>query len=261
MTKSAASQSFSVLECRVDRITMTQAVSETERMITERRKDELVFCTVSTVLSARKDARLRKAIEHAALVAPDGMPLVWLGKRFGGAGIERVYGPDFMLAFMSATGGSYRHFFFGGAEGVADALQGRLTRRFPSLQVVGAYSPPFSSSMTATTDEVELINACRPDIVWVGLGHPKQEIWGFESHPHLDVPVIAAVGAAFDFHAGVKKEAPRWMQRSGLQWLHRVVKEPRRLWKRYLIGNTLFVVLIARDLLRGRLRRGSGLRG
>jgi N-acetylglucosaminyldiphosphoundecaprenol N-acetyl-beta-D-mannosaminyltransferase len=163
----------------------------------------------------------------------------WHGQRH----VERVYGPDLLLACCAqSVARGDRHFFYGGAEGVAERLIGRLQSRYPGLNVAGSYSPPFGP-MTAAEDAdiVRRINEAAPDIVWVGLSTPKQERWMAEHAGRVHAPVLVGVGAAFDFHAGVKRQAPRWMQRAGLEWLFRLGTEPRRLWRRYLVNNPVFV--------------------
>jgi N-acetylglucosaminyldiphosphoundecaprenol N-acetyl-beta-D-mannosaminyltransferase len=148
-----------------------------------------------------------------------------------------------MLACCQASvARGYRHYFYGGAPGVAERLSERLKARFPGLQVVGTYSPPFRPDVSLEdTAVMDRINAAGADIVWVGLSTPKQEVWMYQHRPHLTAPVLIGVGAAFDFHAGVKRQAPRWMQRSGLEWLFRLTQEPRRLWRRYSRNNTRFL--------------------
>ena len=242
----AATKRFDVLDVRVDAVTPAGVVAAVESAIEAKAKSYVVFSTVSSILSARDDARVDAAMEDAAVVAPDGMPLVWLGRR--GAGrehVDRVYGPDFMLTLFEATGSRLRHFFYGGAPGVAEEMADRLRARFPGLAVAGMHCPQVGDGTELLPDDVELINAARPDVVWVGLGHPKQELWMRTHRAALDAPVLAGVGAAFDFHAGRKKEAPAWVKRSGLQWLHRLASEPRRLWRRYLVGNARFLYLLA----------------
>jgi N-acetylglucosaminyldiphosphoundecaprenol N-acetyl-beta-D-mannosaminyltransferase len=163
-----------------------------------------------------------------------------------------VYGPDLLLAVCRAsTRQGWRHFFYGGGPGVADRMAARLRSRFPALEIAGVYSPPFQP-MTAEQDEALLqrIGATGPDIVWVGLGTPKQERWMAAHIGRLSAPVLIGVGAAFDFHAGAKRQAPRWMQRCGLEWSFRLMTEPRRLGKRYLVNNPLFVWRIALQLWR-----------
>lgn len=252
-----APQSFSVLGTRIDLLTMDRAIQSVREFVKDSIKANLAFCTASTVLEARRDPQLRAALSSARLVAPDGMPLVWLGRRSKEGAVERVYGPDFMLVLLASTGARYRHFFYGGAPGVAAEMAIRLQRRFPDLVVAGIHSPPKISDPSVIGSDVDVINRAQPDIVWVGLGHPKQEIWMHAHRDVLNAPVLAGVGAAFDFLSGRKKEAPGWMKRSGLQWLHRLASEPRRLWRRYLIGNTTFALLVAREMLSRRPRSDS----
>jgi N-acetylglucosaminyldiphosphoundecaprenol N-acetyl-beta-D-mannosaminyltransferase len=180
------------------------------------------------------------------MVTPDGMPLVFLGRWLGHYHVERVYGPDVMLAFseLSAARG-YTHFYYGGAEGLPEKLADTLRQRFPGLKVVGTYSPPFRA-LTPEEDQaiVERINAANPDVVWVGLGCPKQDIWMAQHRDKLHAPVLIGVGAAFDFLSGQKQQAPHWMQRYSLEWLYRLAHEPRRLWRRYLLYNPYFIFLV-----------------
>jgi N-acetylglucosaminyldiphosphoundecaprenol N-acetyl-beta-D-mannosaminyltransferase len=200
---------------------------------------------VHGVMESRRDQRLRHIHNHAGLVTPDGMPLVWWSRACGWHQTRRVYGPDLMLACCDrslATG--YRHFFYGGGAGVADLLARTLSRRFPGLSVAGTYSPPFRPLTKEEDDDVvKLINDANADIVWVGLGTPKQEHWMVEHLDRITAPVMIGVGAAFDLHAGLRKQAPVWMQRSGLEWCFRLALEPRRLWKRYVYNNPAFVWL------------------
>lgn len=238
---------FDVLGTRIDALTPALASERIADMVRDGLGGSVVFCTVSTVMNARTNPALRRALEGAEIVTPDGMPLVWLGKRAGLA-IERVYGPDFMLEFFTRTGGAFSHYFYGGAPGVAEEMVGRLRKQFPDLRVAGARSPSWGlDPLSPPAGEIDAINRSRADILWVGLGHPKQEIFMHENRERIDAAVLAAVGAAFDFHSGRKKEAPRWMKSSGLQWLHRLISEPGRLWRRYLIGNAHFLGLLVLD--------------
>lgn len=242
--------SFRVLGVRVDAVTMEDALRTVEQRVAARDRGYFVFCTVSSVLTAIDDPSVAAAIEDAAVVTPDGMPLVWLGKRRAHAPVERVYGPDFLRAVFE-RGGGLRHFFYGGAPGVAEEVGAILSRRYAGNEVVGAVSPPMGLRADVVDEAaVAAVAAARPDVVWVGLGHPKQELWMRTMSAHLDAPVLAGVGAAFDFVAGRTREAPAWMKRAGLQWLHRLLSEPRRLWRRYLLGNSRFVWLLLRESLR-----------
>lgn len=217
------------------------------------RRDPHYICItgVHGIMESQRDAGVRWIHNRAGLVTPDGMPLVWISRLQGFSHVERVYGPDLMLAVCEGSGArGYRHFFYGGAPGVGDILAARLQSRFPGLQVVGIDAPPFRP---LRPDEeraaVEHINATTPDIVWVGISTPKQERWMAAHVGRLYAPVLIGVGAAFDFHSGLKRQAPRWMQRSGLEWLFRLATEPQRLWRRYLINNPWFLWCILLQLL------------
>jgi N-acetylglucosaminyldiphosphoundecaprenol N-acetyl-beta-D-mannosaminyltransferase len=215
------------------------------------------FCTTHTLVEASDNVRLRDALNHEdAVAAPDGMPLVWVGKAMG-RDVGRVCGPDLMpLLIDRAREQGGRHFFYGGAPGVAETLAARLAERFPGLIVAGTHSPPFRA-LTPEEDaaEVDLINEARPDYIWVGLGSPKQDLWIADHRSRLDASVMFAVGAAFDFHSGGLRRAPAWMQRTGTEWLYRLLAEPRRLLRRYTVVNTKFVLLLARQILARRLGR------
>nr|WP_246482061.1 WecB/TagA/CpsF family glycosyltransferase [Methylorubrum zatmanii] len=187
------------------------------------------------VIECQTDRALRAIHEGAGLVTPDGMPLVFMARRLGFPRTGRVYGPDLMRALtaLSARKG-YRQYYFGGATGLPERLAGRLRAQFPGLPVAGTFSPPFRpTSPEEDAEIVARINAARPDILWVGLSTPKQEYWMARHRDRLDVPVMVGVGAAFDFLAGTKRQAPAWMQRHGLEWAFRLGTEPRRLWRRY----------------------------
>jgi N-acetylglucosaminyldiphosphoundecaprenol N-acetyl-beta-D-mannosaminyltransferase len=226
-------------------VSQAGALSRIDRWIATRDRQYVCVSGIHGVMESQRDDGLRAIHNAAGMVVPDGMPLVWLSRLWGGGGdgVERVYGPDLLLACCgrSLTAG-YRHYFYGGGPGVPDLLMARLKARFPGLVVAGGYSPPFRPLTPEEDAEViRRINAASPDIVWVGLSTPKQERWMAEHRDRVDAPVFIGVGAAFDFHAGLKRQAPRWMQRSGLEWLFRLLAEPRRLWRRYLRNNPLFV--------------------
>jgi N-acetylglucosaminyldiphosphoundecaprenol N-acetyl-beta-D-mannosaminyltransferase len=178
------------------------------------------------------------------------MPLVWVG-RLQGHRAARVYGPDLMLALCAVSREpGYRHFFFGSTDAVLAVLTDRLRQRFPRLEVAGTYAPPFRPLTPEEERSVaDMINAARPDIVWVALGTPKQDYWVGRFRPLLEAPALIAIGAAFDFHSGRLPQAPRWMMRCGLEWVFRLCVDPRHLWRRYLLGNPRFVCLVLKQLL------------
>jgi N-acetylglucosaminyldiphosphoundecaprenol N-acetyl-beta-D-mannosaminyltransferase len=188
---------------------------------------------------------------NANLATPDGMPVVW-ALRLLGQRAERVYGPDLMQAVCQRSlAEGWRHYFYGGAEGVPEMLAVALHKKFPGIQVVGTESPPFRSlTVTEEAAMLQRLNDSGADLVWVGLGSPKQDLWLAEHRAVLTAPVLIAVGAAFDFYAGRVRQAPRWMQRSGLEWLFRLGSEPGRLWRRYLIYNPKFAFKVALQVLR-----------
>lgn len=215
-----------------------------------RRKGYICLTGVHGVIEAQDDEAFRRILNSAFLNATDGMPLVWLGRREFGSEVDRVYGPDLMLDLFEATrDGVFRHFLYGGAPGVAEELKAQLEARFPGVQVVGTFCPPFRALTPA--EEAELarrVRELKPDLMWVGLSTPKQERFMAESLPKLEVTLMAGVGAAFDFHSGRVRQAPRAIQRSGFEWLYRLATQPRRLARRYLVNNPRFLALLAGQL-------------
>ncbi|MGZ5712474.1 MAG: WecB/TagA/CpsF family glycosyltransferase, partial [Burkholderiales bacterium] len=224
-----------ILGVGVSPVNLNNAIATIERWISERSRNYVCITGVHGVMESRRDKRLRSIHNEAGMVTPDGMPLVWLLRLLGNGNVGRVYGPDLMrkMTAVSSLHG-YRQFYYGGAEGVADKLKQSLTAAHPNLEVAGTLCPPFRE-LTPEEDQavVDAINAARPHIVWVGLSTPKQEFWMAEHLGRIAAPVMLGVGAAFDFLAGTKRQAPLWMQRNGLEWLFRLCSEPRRLWRRY----------------------------
>lgn len=212
---------------------------------------------VNGIMACQQDPELRRIHDEAALVTPDGMPVVWWGRLRGHPQVGRVYGPELMATLCdSPSGGGLRHFLCGGGEGVAKLLRRRLLDRFPDLLIVGTRTPPFRPLSSAEYDALAAqIRACGANLVWIGLSSPKQERFMAELAPRLTEGVVIGVGAAFDFLSGRKPQAPRWIQRSGFEWLFRLMTEPRRLWRRYLIGNGRFVWLVLRFLCREKFLR------
>jgi len=241
---------FNVLGVGVSALTLAQATALVVGVRGRQRAGYICLGTVNSVSEAQRDPAFRQVLNGSWLTTPDGMPLVWLAHRLGHRAVTRVYGPDLLLAVCDAgRAAGLRHYFFGGAPGVADELARRLGARFPGLVVAGAESPPFRPLTAGEFAAFQArITAAQADVVWVGLGTPKQDRFMAESWPHLDAGVMIGVGAAFDFHSGRLRQAPRWMQRSGLEWLFRLCQEPRRLAVRYLIYNPLFVVRVLAQL-------------
>jgi N-acetylglucosaminyldiphosphoundecaprenol N-acetyl-beta-D-mannosaminyltransferase len=233
-----------VLGVGVSAITMRDATATLQRWIRDRSNGYVCITGVHGVMESQRDPDLKAIHNAAGMVTPDGVPLVWMAHCLGFRHVERVYGPDLMreMTALSAERG-YRNYYYGGRPGTADHLKEVLTQAYPGLQVVGTHCPPFRP-LTLEEDEsiVRNINAARPDIVWVGLSTPKQERWMASHVGRLSAPVLVGVGAAFDFLAGEKAQAPRWMQRNGLEWAFRLVTEPRRLAHRYIRNNPAFIV-------------------
>jgi N-acetylglucosaminyldiphosphoundecaprenol N-acetyl-beta-D-mannosaminyltransferase len=213
------------------------------------------FATAHTMVEANRNPRLRAAMNED-VVEPDGMPLVLLARKRGFKA-ERVCGPDFMPALVRRGVPLERsHFFYGGAPGVPEELARRLAKAYPGLRVAGTMSPPYRDLTPDEEDSlVAEINSARPDYVWVGLGAPKQDLWVAAHRDLLEASALLAVGAAFDFHAGTRRRAPKWMQRTGTEWLFRLLREPRRLASRYTVVNARFLFLVLREALRGRSER------
>ena len=232
----AMAPAFRVVGVRVDAVQLPEAVARIKRWIDNRENGKYVAVTgMHGVAESRQDPHFREILNQAALVVPDGMPLVWLGRWHGHSLRRRVTGSELMLAFCRETGPRPRHFFYGGAPGVAEDLARQLHERF-NITVAGTYTPPFRPLTVAEeADLTARVHTAAPDVLWVGLSTPKQERWMSDHHLKLKVPVILGVGAAFDMNSGRLKRAPAWMRDSGLEWFYRLLSEPRRLWKRYLV--------------------------
>ena len=237
-----------VLGVGISTISMADAVAEIARWIEQREQHYVCVTGVHGVMESQRDPELLRIHNASGLTTPDGMPMVWAGHRAGASHMTRVYGPDLMLELLElAARQGWSSYFYGGAEHVPGLLADRMAQRFPGLRVAGTHSPPFRP-LTPQEDAalVEQVNAAAPDIVWVGLSTPKQERWMAAHVGRLDAPVLIGVGAAFDIHAGLLPQAPVWMQRRGLEWLYRLTREPRRLWRRYLSSIPRFVLSILR---------------
>ncbi len=243
-----------ILGVRVHALTMPRALQTLEAWIARREAQYVCVTPAHAVMSYRRDPALLRIANNSGLTTPDGMAIVWLLRWMGFRQVERVYGPDLLLAACQyGLERGWRHYFYGGAPGIPERLAQRLQARFPALQVAGLFSPPFRPlTPQEDAEAVERIRAAQPHIVWVGLGTPRQERWMAAHVARLDVPALIGVGAAFDFLSGAKPQAPRWMQRSGLEWLFRLGSEPRRLWRRYA-EYPLFAALVVRQLLGKRL--------
>jgi N-acetylglucosaminyldiphosphoundecaprenol N-acetyl-beta-D-mannosaminyltransferase len=246
----SSAPSYRVLDVRVHALQIPDVVATMEHWISHRRGTHTVAVTgMHGVSEAQQDAEFRQILNQADLVVPDGMPLVWLGRWHGYPLKRRVYGPELMETFCRLTGPKYRHFFCGGAPGVADQLARAEQQRY-GIQVAGTYCPPFRT----LTDQEKIeflatVEAAAPDVLWIGLSTPKQERWMNEYRHKLLVPVMLGVGAAFDLNTGRLKQAPEWMRENGLEWLFRLLTEPRRLWRRYVVQGARFVWYVGLELL------------
>jgi N-acetylglucosaminyldiphosphoundecaprenol N-acetyl-beta-D-mannosaminyltransferase len=246
---SAGTPIFGVLGIRVNAVQIPDIISVMERWIAERSATNYVAVTgMHGVAESRTDPYFRRILGAAGLVIPDGMPLVWLGRLQGHNEVKRrTPGAEVMEAFFEATGSKYSHFFYGGVPGIADLLA-KTEHEKHGIRIAGTYCPPFRPLNEAEEAEVKkMIDESKPDIVWVGLSTPKQEKWMFEHRDKYSVPVMLGVGAAFDMNTGRLKRAPVWMQDRGLEWLFRLLLEPKRLWRRYLVVGSSFVWAVWRQ--------------
>jgi N-acetylglucosaminyldiphosphoundecaprenol N-acetyl-beta-D-mannosaminyltransferase len=224
--------------------------------VAHRIRGYLCACNVHTVMASGEDPELRAALHGASINVPDGQPLVWAINALGHELAGRVYGPELMsLACARAAVSGQRFYLYGGRnQGALVQLALNLRRQYPGVRIVGGYSPPHRLLTEEETDAVVLeINRSQADVVWVGIGVPKQEKWMAQLRPRLQTPLLIGVGAAFDFHAGLVPQAPNWLQEAGLEWAFRLAHEPRRLWRRYLRYNPMFLAAFAGQFIRTRL--------
>jgi len=236
---------INILGVGISEIDMKSALSQMENLILEKKRGYICVCPNHTIMESQKDPKLRDIVNSADMATPDGMSIVLATKLLGHRKVNQVTGTDLMLAFseLSSKKG-YTHFYYGGANGVPERLAEKMLKRFQNLKIVGTYSPPFRE-LTEEEDKaiIEMINNAKPDVVWVGLGMPKQELWIGKHFGLINAPIMIGVGAAFDFISGRKKRAPKWMQRMGLEWLYRLIQEPKRLWRRNLYHPIFFFKL------------------
>ena len=232
-------------------LNLQSAVKLMESAVVSRRRGYVCVTDVRAVIEAQDNPIYRKILNSSFLTVPDGRPAVWVGWTQGCDRMDQVAGPDLILQFcqLSSQKG-YSQFFFGGAPGVAEQLRDALTQRYPGLKVVGTYTPPFRPlSGPEESDVCELLARLKPDVTWIGLGAPKQELFMAQHLKRFDTTLMVGVGAAFDMHTGRISDAPQWVKRAGFAWLHRFVQEPKRLWKRYLKSHPRFVWAITFQLL------------
>jgi N-acetylglucosaminyldiphosphoundecaprenol N-acetyl-beta-D-mannosaminyltransferase len=243
---------MNLLGVRISAVDMPTAVARVQAAIAEGRKGYICIRDVHGIIRCQGDAELRQIHNRAFMVTPDGMPVVWALKLAGYRQVDRVYGPDLMLAlFDNCRRTGTRHFLYGTTPEILERLQARLLAEFPGAEIVGWHSPPFRElTPDEEADVAAEINASQADIVWIGLGTPKQERWMGRMRELLNASMLVGVGAAFDFHAGVKRQAPRFIQRSGLEWMFRLACEPRRLAWRYMVTVPSFLGLSAVQTLK-----------
>lgn len=238
---------FYILNVGISTIDMNDVCSLVEDAISKRQKKYICVCPVSTIMECKRNEKVLRSVNCADLVTPDGMPVVWLGRLRGYNNIRRVYGPELMqeICAVSVKNG-YKNYFYGSSADVLNKLRDKLSKKYPGLIISGVFSPPFRPLTREEDDKiVEDINNSNPDIVWVGLGSPKQDLWMHEHRQRINASVMVGVGAAFDFLAGTKPQAPAWIRNSGFEWLFRLITEPKRLWRRYLIDSSLFIYYVA----------------
>jgi N-acetylglucosaminyldiphosphoundecaprenol N-acetyl-beta-D-mannosaminyltransferase len=230
----------------IDAVNMNQALARIAHDLRCHQKGYVCLCGVHGVMEAHRDPELASIFARAALVAPDGMPTIWVGRYQGLPMTERVTGPDLMLEVISRDEfRGYTHFLCGGKHGVAEELRERLVARYPWVKIIGTHTPPFTPMSPMEEKEfIARINDLRPDIIWVGISTPKQERFMDRYLGLLDTTLMFGVGAAFDFHTGRIADCSQWIKNAGLQWLHRLSQDPKHLWKRYLRNNPAFLLHI-----------------
>jgi N-acetylglucosaminyldiphosphoundecaprenol N-acetyl-beta-D-mannosaminyltransferase len=238
-----------VLGVHVSAIDMGMALETVTGWIERGERRYVCVTGVHGVMESQRDDELKAIHNASGLTTPDGMPMVWAGRRAGAEWMDRVYGPDLMLNVLErAAERGWSSFLYGGKEGVPELLARKLAERVPGVKIAGMYSPPFRPLTEAEDAEiVARINESGAQLVWVGLSTPKQERWMAAHRDRLNAPALFGVGAAFDFHAGLVPQAPPWMQRNGLEWFYRLTKEPKRLWRRYFRNNPAYLWKIRRN--------------
>lgn len=240
-----------VLGIHVDAIDMPMAMERVHQMLASGAKSYICAVGVHGVMEAQRSPELAGVYAGAEMTIPDGMPLVWVGHRQGHAAMQRVTGPDFMAeVFRRRDFAGVTHYLYGGEPGVAEQLRTVLTHRFPGARIVGASAPPFREFSDEEEREfVAEVQRLKPDILWMGISCPKQELFMARYLPLLETKVMVGVGAAFDYHTGRIHDSAEWVKRAGLQWFHRLLQDPKRLWKRYLRNNPAFVYRVALQML------------
>lgn len=240
-----------VLGVRINAVNIETAADRIDRALTSGERGYVCVTSVHGVMEAQSSPEFKTILNNSLLTVPDGMPTVWVGRLQGFHSMRRVFGPDLMNAVCErSVRKGYTHFLYGGAAGVAEELNKSLLSRFPGLRVIGTYTPPFRPLTEAEEQQLtQKISKLRPDIFWIGLSTPKQEQFMAAHFNQLAAKLMIGVGAAFDIHTGRLRDAPQWVKSSGMQWMHRLIQEPTRLWRRYLINNPRFVWRITLQLI------------
>jgi N-acetylglucosaminyldiphosphoundecaprenol N-acetyl-beta-D-mannosaminyltransferase len=243
-----------VLGVDIDAVDMEGALQQVTQALGQTRKGYVCVAGVHGVMEAQRSPQLLNIYAASAMTIPDGMPLAWVGRLQGHHTMQRVTGPDLMFEiFRREEFAHVTHFFYGGREGIATELCDKLTAQFPWTKIVGTYTPPFRELYDSEAAElIATIATLKPDIIWVGISTPKQEIFMARYLPVLQTKLMFGVGAAFDFHTGQIRDCADWIKHAGLQWLHRLLQDPRRLWRRYLRNNPVFLWRIMLQFLKPR---------
>jgi len=257
MTPFSRTETFTVLNISLAISSVSDASKRLIDLAEKNTSGYVCAPSVHTVMLAQHSPELAQALNNSLMNCPDGRPLSWVGHIKGYSHAEQIRGPDLMLEICkSSVAKELRHFLYGGKSGVAEKLKNGLEERFPGIKIVGTCSPPFRP-----LDEVETarlrntLEELRPHFIWVGLGTPKQDLFCAKHARDFGAGIMIAVGAAFDFHSGLLADSPAWVKKAGLQWLHRLIQEPRRLWKRYLLLNPLFIFCVAKELFQNKFSR------
>jgi N-acetylglucosaminyldiphosphoundecaprenol N-acetyl-beta-D-mannosaminyltransferase len=258
MDDSAGRKTVDILGVGVDRVDMKSAIQRMEELIAGGGTHQVVVFCVDSVMIARRDREFRSICRRASLVVPDGVPILWASRLLGNAIPGRVAGSDLLYELsMTASRKGYTSYFLGSTAIVLERLSEELCRRCPGLRIAGSYAPPFFAEFPAEADTeiVRRINESRPDILWVGMGAPKQEKWIHANLNTLNARIVIGVGAAFDICSGRVERAPVWMQKGGLEWFYRFLREPRRLFGRYFVGAAPFFPLVFMQWLKEAIGR------